>query len=385
MESFDARIDRQGTASEKWERYAGRDVIPMWVADMDFRSPPAVLEALRRRVEHGVFGYTAPPASLVEAVRAHLAATYAWEVAPEWIVWLPGLGTGLNVVCRAVGEDHDDVITLVPIYPPFLSAPRFSRRGLVAVRLAEAGGRWEIDFERLRAALTPRSRLFLFCNPHNPVGRVYRTEELEAVAEFCLASGLTVCSDEIHAGLVLEPGLRHRPLATLDPEIARRTITLLSPSKTFNLAGLGCGFAVIAEEGLRRRFRRAMAGIVPMINPFGYAAAEAAYREGEPWRRALVAYLRENRDLLARALAAMPGGLTAAPVEGTYLAWIDVRPSGIPEPAAFFEHAGVGLQDGREFAGPGFVRMNFGCPRSLLRTALERMSHALETAFRAGA
>lgn len=385
MDDFDCVIDRRGTASEKWERYAGRDVIPMWVADMDFRSPQAVLEALRRRVEHGVFGYTAPPASLVEAVSAHLAATYAWEVSPEWIVWLPGMGTGLNVVCRAVGEDHDDVLTLVPIYPPFLSAPRFSRRGLVAVRLAEAGGRWEIDFERLQAALTPRSRLFLFCNPHNPVGRVYRQEELEAVADFCLRSGLTICSDEIHAGLVLEPGLRHRPLATLDPEIARQTITLLSPSKTFNLAGLGCGFAVIADEGLRRRFRRAMAGIVPMINPFGYAAAEAAYREGEPWRRALVAYLRENRDLLARALAAMPGGLSAAPVEGTYLAWIDVRASGLKEPAAFFEKAGVGLQDGREFAGPGFVRLNFGCPRSLLRAALERMGRALEAAFGAGA
>ncbi|MEJ5357591.1 MAG: PatB family C-S lyase [Desulfobacterales bacterium] len=385
MFDFDAVIDRRGTASEKWERYAGRDILPMWVADMDFRSPPVVIAALQRRLDHGVFGYTAPPAGLVEAIRAHLAATYGWEVGPEWIVFLPGLGTGLNVVCRAVGEDHDDVLTLVPIYPPFLAAPRFARRGLVAVRLAESQGRWEIDFERLEASLTPRSRLFLFCNPHNPVGRVYRRRELEAVAEFCLRSGLTVCSDEIHAGLVLEPGLEHRPLATLDPEIARRTITLLSPSKTFNLAGLGCGFAVIPSEELRRRFRRAMAGIVPMINPFGYAAAEAAYREGEPWRRALVAYLRENRDRLTRTLSALPGGLAAAPVEGTYLAWIDVRASGLREPVAFFEKAGVGLQDGREFAGPGFVRLNFGCPRSLLEIALERMAHALEEAFRRGA
>ncbi len=385
MFDFDTVIDRRGTASEKWERYAGRDILPMWVADMDFRSPPAVIAALHRRADHGVFGYTAPPAGLVEAIRAHLAAAYGWEVAPEWIVFLPGLGTGLNVACRAIGEDHDDVVTLVPIYPPFLSAPRFARRGLIAVRLAEAQGRWEIDFERLQASLTPRSRLFLFCNPHNPVGRVYRRRELEAVAEFCLRSGITVCSDEIHAGLVLEPGLEHRPLAALDPEIARCTITLLSPSKTFNLAGLGCGFAVIASEELRRRFRRAMAGIVPMINPFGYAAAEAAYREGEPWRRALIAYLRENRDRLTRALAAMPGGLVAAPVEGTYLAWIDFRASGLKDPAAFFEAAGVGLQDGRDFAGPGFVRLNFGCPRRLLQTALERMSRALEKAFLRGA
>ncbi len=384
MFDFDTVVDRRGTASEKWERYAGRDILPMWVADMDFRSPPAVIAALHRRADHGVFGYTAPPAGLREAIRVHLAAAYAWEVAPEWIVFLPGLGTGLNVVCRAIGEDHDDVLTLVPIYPPFLSAPRFARRGLIAVRLAEAQGRWEIDFERLQAALTPRSRLFLFCNPHNPVGRVYRRRELEAVAEFCLRFGLTVCSDEIHAGLVLEPGLEHRPLAALDPEIARRTITLLSPSKTFNLAGLGCGFAVIASEELRRRFRRAMAGIVPMINPFGYAAAEAAYREGEPWRRALIAYLRENRDRLTRALAGMPGGLAAAPIEGTYLAWIDVRASGLKDPAAFFEAAGVGLQDGRDFAGPGFLRLNFGCPRRLLQTALERMSRALENAFRPG-
>jgi cystathionine beta-lyase len=374
---FDTIIDRRDTGSEKWEKYRGRDVIPMWVADMDFRSPPEVIAALRRRTEHGVFGYTHATPELVEVAAAALERDYGWRVAPEWIVWLPGLVTGLNVCCRAVGEPGDDVLTLVPVYPPFLSAPRYSGRGVVRVPLAESGNRWRIDFERLAAAVTPRTRLFLLCNPHNPVGRVFERAELEALAEICLRRGITIGADEIHCGLVLDAPKRHIPIASLAPEIAAQTITLMSPSKTFNLAGLGCAFAVIPSETLRRSFQRAKAGIVPMVNPFGYAAALAAYRDGEPWRRALIGYLRRSREILAAALPRMPVPLSMAPVEGTYLAWIDVRALGHPDPAGFFEAAGVGLQDGREFDGPGFLRLNFGCPAVVLEEALGRMHRAL--------
>ena len=379
MFDFDTVIIRSGTGSEKWEKYAGRDILPMWVADMDFRSPPVVVDALHRRTDHGVFGYTKATPGAVAAVINMLERDFGWKIDPEWLVWLPGLVCGLNVTCRAVGDEGDDVLTLVPVYPPFLSAPRHAKREVVRVALREEANRWSVDFDRLKAAVTPRSRLFMLCNPHNPVGRVFERAELEKLAELCLETGMTVCADEIHCGLVLEPSKRHIPFATLGREIAERTITLMAPSKTFNLAGLGCAFAIIPSDSLRRRFLQAKAGIVPMLNPFGYLAAEAAYCNGEPWRQALLDYLRANCAVVAKALKKMPGGLCMAPVEGTYLAWIDVRKADLEEPVRFFEEAGVGLQDGRDFDGPGFVRLNFGCPLSVLNEGLQRMQRALES------
>ena len=374
---FDEVIDRRGMASEKWGKYRGRDIIPMWVADMDFRSPPAVIEALHRRTAHGVFGYTGPPPELLEVTVSMLDREYGWQVDPGWIVWLPGLVSGLNVCCRAVGEDGDEVLTLVPVYPPFLSAPGNARRGVVRVPLREENNRWGLDVERLKEAVTPRTRLFLLCNPHNPVGRVFERAELQELAEFCLQRGIVICADEIHCGLLLDPGRRHIPIATLGPEVAQSSITLMAPSKTFNTAGLGCAFAVIPSEALRRRFRQAKAGIVPMLNPYGYLAATVAYRDCAGWRAALIDYLKANRDILAEALGRMAGGLSMAPVEATYLAWIDMRRAGLPGPVSFFEEAGVGLQDGGDFDGAGFVRLNFGCPRSVLKEALARMRRAL--------
>ena len=373
---FDTRIDRSHTASEKWDKYQGRDIIPLWVADMDFSSPPAVLAALHARVEHGVFGYTAPPATLTATVVAHLAQAYGWTIDPGWLVWLPGLVCGLNVACRTVGNVGDEVITCLPIYPPFMTAPALMGRTVVKVPLCLHSSRWEMDLEALERAITPRTRLFLLCNPHNPVGRVWTEEELRGLAGLVERHDLTLCSDEIHAGLILDADKRHLPIALLAPEIARRTITLQAPSKTFNLPGLGCSFAVIADQRLRRSFKQAMAGIVPHVNLLGYAATEAAYSFGEPWRRELIEYLRGNRDLVLRAIAAMPS-LSVSPVEATYLAWIDARASGIDNPALFFEEAGVGLSDGAAFGQPGFVRLNFGCPRPLLAEALQRMQRAL--------
>lgn len=351
-------------------------MIPLWVADMDFPAPPTVLETLRQRVVHGVLGYTVPAPSLYDAVLAHLENHYAWRVEPEWLVWLPGLVCGLNVACRAVGESGDGVLTTVPIYPPFLSAPTHSDRTLQRILLEEHGGRWRIDPDRLAGAHTPRSRLFLLCNPHNPTGRVLDRGELEQVAEFCLRHDLVLCSDEVHCDLVLEPGLHHIPAATLSPELAARTITLMAPSKTYNLPGLGCSFAVVSDRHLRARVRRAMDGIVPDVNLMGLAAAEAAYRDGEPWRRELIGYLRANRDQVRSRLNTLPG-LGVGVVEATYLAWIDARGLPVADPASFFETAGVGLSDGKDFGTPGFLRLNFGCPRALLEQALTRMGRAV--------
>lgn len=373
---FDTIIDRRGTASEKWEKYQGRDIIPLWVADMDFRSPPAVIRALHERIEHGVFGYTHPPESLVAAVQEHLQRDFDWQVQPEWLVWLPGLVCGLNVLCRSVGEPGDDVITFTPIYPPFMSAPALSQRTTVKVPLQLVGGRWVADPEALERAITPRSRLLMLCSPHNPVGRAWSRPELQQLADFAERHDLIIGSDDIHAGLILDQQIRHLPIATLSPETCRRTITLLAPSKTYNIPGLGCSLAVISDPQLRKRFIKAAGRIVPHVNLLGYTAAEAAYRDGEAWRQALLEYLRGNRDLVEQAIAPLPG-LSMTHVEATYLAWIDVRGAGIDNPGRFFEAAGVGLSDGADFDAPGFVRLNFGCSRMLLMEALERIKTAL--------
>ena len=376
MFDFDRVVDRQGTASTKWEKYRGRDVLPMWVADMDFESPPAVIEALHRRVDHQVFGYTNTPELLIETVVARLAERYDWQIDPNWLIWLPGLVAGINLACRSVGESGDQVATFTPVYRPFLTAPGFSDRQLLTVPFDQSGGNWQIDFDRLAAAITPRTRLLLLCSPHNPIGRVFRRDELWALAEFCQRHDLVICSDEIHCELVLDNALGHIVTAALDGDIARRTITLMAPSKTFNLAGLGCAFAIVPDDRLRARCKAVAAGIMAHVNLFGYSAALAAYRNGDDWHRALLDYLRGNRDRVQQAVAAMPG-LSMTPVEATYLAWIDTREAGLADPAGFFESAGVGLSDGREFDGDGFVRLNFGCPRPVLDQALARMQAAL--------
>jgi cysteine-S-conjugate beta-lyase len=353
---FDTPIDRCGSDSKKWTKYAGRDVLPLWVADMDFAAPPAVLDALHRRVDHGVFGYGRPWPSLVEAVQEHLEREYAWQIQEDWLVWLPGLVTGLNVACRAAGETNSAVFTATPVYPPFL-------------------------FEHTEHAIaTNQADTLLLCHPHNPVGRAWHEDELAELARLAEKHDLTVCSDEIHCDLILDAAATHRPFASRSPEMARRTITLMAPSKAFNVPGLGCAFAVIADARLRRNFVAAMRGIVPHVNVLGFTACEAAFRHGAPWRHALLDYLRGNARRVESAVSAI-NGLSMTPVEATYLAWIDAREMcatlGIDNPQRFFEEAGVGLSDGADFGAPGFVRLNFGCSRATLDQALARMRQAI--------
>ncbi len=371
---FDRVIDRLGSSSTKWDRYAGHDILPLWVADMDFASPPSVLAALHKRIDHGVFGYTDPPASLVEAIQAYARRHYGWSIEPDWLVWLPGVVQGLNLACRSVGQAGDAVLTATPVYPPFLRMPGLTQRELIAVPLVNRGPNrgWDWDFAALEAAVTPRTRLLLLCHPHNPVGRVWHEDELACLVEIARRHDLIVCSDEIHCDLLLDPDLRHVPLARLNPDFAQYTITLLAPSKTWNLAGLGCSFAVIPEPALRRRFRRAMAGLVPPVNLLGYTAAEAAYRDTGVWLADLIEYLRGNRELL-REWFSDSRRLRLTVPQATYLAWIDARTIDAKNPLPFFEALGVGLSDGRDFGLPGYVRLNFGCRRDLLKEALRRL------------
>jgi len=374
---FDIPIDRRGTSSEKWDRYEGRDILPLWVADMDFRSPEPVIKALHQRVDHGVFGYTDPPRELLEVVCTMLLDLYSWSVEPDWIVWLPGLVSGLNIACRAAGQEGDEILTAVPVYPPFLTAPGHANRRLGTIPMISDGSRWIMDLDALRDRLTPRTSLFLLCNPHNPCGRAFEPAEPFELAERFAGNDRIICSDEIHCGLLLDSSIRHVPIAALSTEIAERTITLMAPSKTFNIPGLGCSFVVISDPLVRKRFRRAMAGIVPPVNLFGYAAALAAYRDSSVWHAALLKYLRTNSSLVEETISRLPG-LSMSSVEATYLAWIDTRSAGLKNPASFFENAGVGLSCGKYFGAPGFVRLNFGCPRSILGEALRRMSQAME-------
>jgi len=373
---FDRIIDRQNTDSLKWDKYKGKDVIPMWVADMDFQAPPAVLDALNKRVEHGIFGYAAPPDELGETVVERMATKYQWKIKPHWIVWLPGLVPALNVVCRVFADSEDEILTFTPIYSPFLSAPRLAGRTLRTIPLRKEGDSFTFDIERLQREISARSKVMLLCNPHNPVGRRYSRRELESLAEICLRHNVAICADEIHCDLILDGG-EHVPMATLDSEISDRTITLMSPSKTFNLAGLNCAFAVIENEQLRRRFVNGRKGIVPGVNALGYTACLAAYQGGEQWLKELIEYLRGNRDLVHKFVNEEIPHLSMGNVEATYLAWIDCRQLQIRNPAGYFLQEGIGLSNGRDFDGEGFVRLNFGCPRKTLSEALNRIKRAV--------
>jgi cysteine-S-conjugate beta-lyase len=373
---FDTPIDRRGTGSIKWDKYKGRDVIPLWVADMDFACAPAVVQALHRRVDHPIYGYSDPPAELAGTVVGYLEREYRWKIEPDWIVWLPGLVVGLNVVCRAFGEPGDDILTATPVYPPFLSAPVNSARNAVRVPMAEKNGVWGWDIAALERIITPRSRLLLLCNPHNPVGRVFMRDELREIADVCERHDLTLCSDEIHCDLILDADKPHVPVASLGENIARRTVTLMSASKTFNMPALGCAYAIVSNPEVRARIRKAMAGIVHHVGLMGYMAMLAAYREGKEWQLALLDYLRGNRDLVERQIGGIPA-LRVWHAEATYLSWIDAGALPVNNAAEFFEEAGVGCYDGALFGAPGFLRLNFACPRPLLAQALERISRAL--------
>jgi len=386
-DTLDDRIDRGSSDSVKWGAYAP-DVLPLWVADMDFRSPPAVLDALAQRVAHGVFGYGKEPRELAEVISARLGRLYSWDVSPGDIVFLPGVVPGLYLSCRAFTESGEKVVVQTPVYPPIRRAPIDSGRTSVEVGFVRGeDGQLAIEWDAFGQALDAQAKLFVLCNPQNPLGRVFTREELERIAEHCLRRDVVICSDEIHCDLVF-PGYPHVPIAALSPEVAQRTITLMAPSKTYNLAGLDCSFAVIPNPELRARFQKSRRGLVPQVNILGLTAGLAAYRDGQGWLDEVLGQLTANRNaLLDQVRNHLPGVRTTAP-EGTYLAWLDCRQSPAAEnPYQFFlTRAKVALSDGLTFGagGEGHVRLNFGCRQTVLLEALARMRRALEKAEASG-
>jgi len=378
---FDRVIDRLDSDSAKWQRY-GSDVLPLWVADMDFEAPQPVTEALQQRVAHGIFGYGVEPAQLRQVIIERLHRLYDWQVSPESLVFLPGVVTGFNMACHAFCEPGDGVLVQEPVYGPMLTAPTNAGLCCQTMNLTyQENGTYTIDNAAFEHAIDERTRLFMPCNPHNPVGRVFTPEELTGMAEICLRHDLVICSDEIHAELIFS-GQRHIPIASLSPEIEDRTITLIAPSKTFNIAGLKCSVAVVPNEKLREQFVQGKQGLVPSVNILGYVAALSAYRDGQPWLDQVMAYIEENRDLTHQFVSEELSGVKMALPEGTYLAWLDCRELALDtSPYAFFiERAKLALNDGTFFGptGAGFVRLNFACPRTTLMEGLGRMRDALQ-------
>jgi putative C-S lyase len=373
---FDTVVERAGTWSSRWERYAGRDVIALWVADTDFRAPDCVLEAMAARLRHGVLGYTAPPQELREAIAARMARLYRWRIEPDWIVFLPGVVPGLHLAARHLVRPDEHVLVPTPIYHHFKRAVELAPRAHDDVPLTLQAGRWVFDEARLAAAVRPNTRLLYLCNPQNPGGTIFTRQELERLAALAARHNLILVSDEIHADLLLDAGKPHIPIAALAPEVSRRTVTLASPNKTYNFPGAGCAWAIVEDPALRRAFSADHHATVHDASVFGYIASLAAYGQGDAWLAAQLEYLRGNRDRVQRAVAQMPG-LSMAHVEATYLAWIDAGGLGVPDVHAHFLAHGVALSPGAQFGAPGYVRLNFGTQRARLEAALARMASAV--------
>ena len=378
---FDTLHDRRNTESSKWRLY-DEDVLPMWVADMDFRSPEPVIKAIQDRVAHGVFGYPKPQDELKESVVHWLHRRHGWSVNPEHLIFVPGVVTGFNLATHAVAQAGDGVLVQTPTYGPFLKVAENVKLIQQENELIRGeDGQYTIDLDAFEAAIDEKTRIFMLCNPQNPTGRVFRKDELEAMAEICLRHKVIICSDEIHHDLVYSEN-QHIPTASLDPEIAANTITLLAPSKTFNIAGLKASVAVIENDELREQYEAAKQGLVGWVNLLGQIATQASYQGGEAWLDALLVYLQANRDFVYDFVNNQLPGISMAKPEGTYLAWLDCQGLEIGgKPCDFFiENARVAMNDGDWFGagGQGHIRFNFGCPRLLVEEALAKMKVAVE-------
>jgi cystathionine beta-lyase len=378
---FDTLPQRRGAHSVKWD-ITDEDVLPLWVADMDFKSSPAILTALQAKVEHGVFGYPyfgeEPHQSVVDWVNNR----HQWSIKTEDVLFIPGVITGFNLAAHTVAQPGDGYLVQTPTYGPFFAVAKNTDLVQHETEMTtRQDGNYNVDLQAFKDAITPETRIFMLCNPQNPTGRVFRKKELEGMAEICLQNDIVICSDEIHSDLVFS-GHKHVPIASLDKDIAQKTITLIAPSKTFNIAGLKASAAIIQNPELREAYANSKKGLASWVNYLGMTALIAAYRDCADWLEALIVYLEANRDFLLDYVQTHLPGISMLKPEGTYLAWLNCSQAGIDnEPHEFFlEKAKVMLNEGKWFGkgGEGYIRLNFGCPRSVLERALERMKKALE-------
>ncbi|MCF6278143.1 MAG: pyridoxal phosphate-dependent aminotransferase [Anaerolineales bacterium] len=389
--NFDILINRRESNSIKWNAYP-KDVLPMWVADMDFAAPAPILDALHEAIRHGVLGYEWPSRELLGTVAGRISHLYNWDVKPEDVVAIPGLVTGFHIAAKIACQPSDGILIQPPVYFPFLSVQKNTAtvRQMAELKKVTHGRtlHHEIDWKVFEAAIHAegaKTKMFLLCNPHNPTGTIYNENELKRIAEICAREDILICSDEIHSELLLD-GNKHTPIATVSPETARRTITLVAASKTFNVAGLFVGFAIIQNEDLRKQFAHEVERLTFHTNSLGQIASQVAFSGAcDSWLEDLLGYLTANRDFVVDYVKENLPGIRVSVPEATYLAWLDcseLMESGQIKdtPHQFFlEKAKVALNEGATFGpgGQGFVRLNFGCPREVLAEGLERMKAAL--------
>lgn len=373
---FDKLIDRQNTFNKKWLKYEDPEVIPMWIADMDFSCPEEILEPIKKRIDQGIFGYADAPEELNEILKDRIQIKSNWNIESDWITWLPGAVVALNVACRTALRPGEMVMTPSPIYAPFTEASENMERGHVKTFLSDVNGRMELDFDAISNLVNEEIKMFFFCNPQNPGGTVFSQSEIEQLVGVCLENDILICSDEIHSDLILDEDKQHIHLASLSKEIEQNSITLLGPCKTFNLAGFPMAAAIIPNKQLREDFRRYMNGIVAHLDSVALVATKAAYTKADDWHQELISYLRKNREILQNGINSIEGLSLKGP-EASYLSWIDCRESNLVSPRDFIlENAKVGVYDSDWFGSKDYLRLNFACPQSRLVEAIERIQKA---------
>ena len=385
---FDQQTDRHNTASSKWDQtkhlFGDQDVLPMWVADMDFMSPPAVIQALQKRAAHGIYGYTIRPQSYYDSIINWMNRRHQWEIPQDWIAHSPGVVTSLSILISTLTEPGDKVILQSPVYPPFYDVISRNDRVIEENQLVLENGSYRMDFETLARQLTdPLVKLLLLCSPHNPVGRVWTKDELRRVGELCIENDVKVISDEIHCDLVFR-GYQHIPFASVDETFAQQSITCIAPTKTFNLAGLQTSSVIVADSEIRHRFNAKLKTLsIHEENYFAGIAAEAAYDQGEKWLEELLIYLEDNVTSATEFIAKHIPSVEVIRPEGTYLLWLDCRSLNMDTKKmkeALFKKAKLGVNMGISYGanGEGFIRVNIACPRALLEEGLLRLKKAFE-------
>jgi cysteine-S-conjugate beta-lyase len=380
---FDSVVDRHGTSSVKWDYetlFTGKTgLLPLWVADMDFPAPPEIMDAIRRRLDHPIFGYTREPDSFFDAAASWFSRRHRWTVRRPWMVPSPGVLPGLSAAILAFTQPGDGIVIQPPVYHPFAMRVKATGRRVMENPLVQRGRTWQMDLEGLEKVIDPGTRMLVLCSPHNPVGRVWERETLERLAEICRSRGVLVVSDEIHNDLVM-PGHRHIPIAALSEASAANTVTLVAATKTFNIAGIGGSLSIIADDARRAAFEAQQHAIFsPAGNAVSIAACEAAWRHGEPWLEELLLYIKGNADLVTSFLASRLPAAYSFPLEGTYLMLLDMRGLGLADAAlkeSLLRDARVWLEDAAKFGRGGecMQRLNLACPRSMLTEALKRMA-----------
>jgi cystathionine beta-lyase len=385
--NFDEVIDRRDTDSVKWDHARdvfGRDVLPMWVADMDFKSPKPVIDAIVKHANYGVYGYTYRPGRLNEAIADWMQRRHGWKIEKDWIFYMPGVVPSINTAVQAFTKEGDSVIIQTPVYHPFFVAVKYNGRRLLRNPLKQMDGQYLMDYEDLKDKLDMGAKMAILCSPHNPGGRVWKAEELERFGKLCKSKDAVIVSDEIHSDIVYN-GNKHIPIASISSELSERSITCIAPSKTFNIAGLSASAVIIPDETLRRRFADTFKKTgINTGNLFGIEAMEVAYTHGEEWLEKLLVYLEGNISFIDDYLKKNIPDLKLFRPQGTYLAWIDCRRLGLKQSMLekfFVKKAGIGLTSGTDFGeeGEGFMRLNFGCPRSILEEGLNRIDKAVKS------